>query len=287
MVEDRSGRAWALKGLPLTTTNWLCMFIVLCFMLPDTSYGAFTDSSERLEYGFDLFDDHRFKNAETALLELASSSAFRRLDYSQRSLAYAHIAYSKINRGKERESLAYIDKALALTEIEFGERSLLYLDHLETKAKALYWADKRRNAVRTGRTMLKILERMGEDYRDEHAQVRSFVSLMQKVELEEGELPVDLSDFYTDCESIEELDYLTKAHSRMNEHLLVGSDYKPSHKQAQYFKNTYLKNVRESSNDRRTRQIYVPDTQHLKDWCVIYPDGKRVGKTAISAANDR
>ena len=256
-------------------------------MLPDTSYGTFSDSSERLEYGFDLFDDRRYKNAETALLELASSSAFRRLDFSQRSLAYAHIAYSKINRGKERESLAYIDKALALTEREFGERSLLYLDHLKTKAKALYWADKRRDAVRTGRTMLKILERMGEDYRDEHAQVRSFVALMQKVELEEGELPVDLSDFYTDCESIEELDYLTKAHSRMNEHLLVGSDYKPSRKQAQFFKNTYLKNVRESSNDRKTRQIYVPDTQYLNDWCVIYPDGKRVGKTAISAANDR
>ena len=275
------------NGLRLNNCTALGAIFLLHFSLQSPGYGQVSDPTESLDKGLDQFEDHRYKNAENTLLELAGDSAFRRLDYSQRSLVYSHIAYSKINRGKELESIPYLDKALSVTRRESGERSMPYLDHMRSKSIALYWADKRRDAIRVGENMLGILERMGDDYRDEHAQVRRLITRMKKIDLEEGELPEDLSDFYTDCESIEKLDSLTRVNSIMNDYLLVGTDFTPGYKQASYFKNAYLKHARESSQDRRTRIIYVPDKQHLDFWCVIYPDGKRVGRTVTSTKNDQ
>ena len=128
---------------------------------------------------------------------------------------------------------------------------------------------------------------MDGDYRDELYSIRHLVSNMRKVNLEEGELPVDLSDFYTACESIGGETYLARVDSIMSDYKQIGRDIKPDYKQAQYFKNTYLQHARESSRDRKTRIIYVPDADHLDDWCVVYPDNKHIDRVIISAENDR
>lgn len=269
------------KRLSLVGAALLC----LVFIVP--SYAQSSDPTAVLDYGLDLFDDKRYQNAEDALRKLERMTSFRRLDNSQQSLVYSHIAYSKINRGQEKDSLPYIDKAMRSTKREFGEQSLRYLQHMETKAIALYWADQRRKAARVGEDMLYILERMGDDYRSEQREVRRMIAAMRKVELEEGELPLDLSDFYSDCESIDRSMSLSKMRAVMNEHQLVGSDFKPDYKQAQYFKNAYLKNARESSKDRRNRLIYIPDEDHQEDWCVIYPEDRQVDRVILSASSDR
>lgn len=260
----------------------LALFVLA---LPVTTSAG--NSTAELDYGLDLFDDNRYRNAETALLNLLLDSSFRRLDGSQRTLVYSHIAYSMLNRGKERASIPYIDKALTQTKREFGENSLPYIGHLRTKALAYYWSDDRRKAVRIGESIIDKLERMDGDYRDELYSIRQMVSNMRKVNLEEGELPMDLSDFYTACESIDDETYLARVDSIMSDYKQIGRDIKPDHKQARYFKNTYLKNARESSRDRKTRIIYVPDEDHLDDWCVVYPDSKRIDRVIISASNDR
>ena len=278
-----------MESIGIRTGSRTAVFTVLLVLItiPFAAHAGRLDPTASLDHGLDLYDDKRYENAETALMELLKSSAFRRLDSSQQALAYSHIAYSKINRGKEKESLMYIDKALAQTKREFGERSMRYIDHLKTKALALYWADQRHKAVRIGEKILTILERMDGDYRDEKRAFRYMISNMQKVNLEEGDLPVDLSDFYTDCESITSANYLAKVDSIMNDYQLIGRDFKPNNKQSQYFKNTYIKHARESSKDRRSRIIFVPDDQHLEDWCVIYPDKNMVGRVVISHSNDR
>ncbi len=245
------------------------------------------DSSAALDNGLDLYDDRRYKNTESALLELMSDSSFRRLDTSQKALLYSHIAYSKIKRGLDRESLPYIDKALSETKREFGEKSLPYLDHMRTKAVAVYWDGQVRNARRVAEDIDNRLERMGDDYKEERDNIRSMISAMYKSRLEEEELPQDFSDFYTACESIEPGMSLSQASSVMRKYSLVGKQYKPDHKQSNYFKNTYLKHARESSSERRNRLIYIHDKEHLHDWCVLYKDGKTVRKTAISAKDDK
>jgi len=130
----------------------LFAFFFVLVALPVSLYGS--SPTTDLDYGLDLFEDSRYKNSETALLSLLSASSFRRLDSSQRTLVYTHIAYSKINRGKEKESIPYLDKALSLAKREFGQRSLPYVAHLRTKALAHYWSDNRRKAVRIGETMI-------------------------------------------------------------------------------------------------------------------------------------
>ena len=128
---------------------------------------------------------------------------------------------------------------------------------------------------------------MGDDYRSEQQEVRHLMSNMRRIELKEGDLPLDLSEFYTDCESIDRAMPINKMHALMKDYQLVGTDYKPSYKQAQYFKNAYLKNARESSKDRRNRLIYIPDKEHQEDWCVIYPENRIVDRVIVSASNDR
>jgi hypothetical protein len=240
-----------------------------------------------LDYGLDLYDDKRYRNAQDALLDLMRDSAFKRLDTAQRSLVYSHIAYSMMNQGKERESIHYIDKALAQTKREFGERSLQYVSRLRAKALAHYWSNDRRKAVRIGESIIDTLERLDGDYRDELYHFRHLVSRMRKSNMKKRELPKDLSDFYTDCESISNETYLARVDSIMSKHKQIGRDIKPDYKQSQYFKNTYIAKARESSRDRKTRIIYVPDKEHMDDWCVVYPDKKQIGRVIISASNDR
>jgi len=261
--------------------------IFILISLPAASHGAKVGSTVTLDHGLDLFEDSRYRDAEMALLDLLKSSTFKQLDRSQRSLVYSHIAYSKINRGKEKESLRYLDKALTQSKREFGERSLPYLDHLRTKAIALYWADDRREALRTGEKILNILERMNGDYRNEKQNIKHMIADMRKTNLEEGELPLDLSDFFSDCESIDSDIFLTNVNSIMNNYQLIGKDIRPNYKENQFFKNAYIKGARESSQDRKNRIVYVPDKDHMDDWCVIYPDKKRVDRAIISASNDR
>jgi len=97
---------------------------------------------------------------------------------------------------------------------------------------------------------------------------------------------MDLSDFYTACESITDEKYLARVDSIMHDYKQIGRDIKPDYKQSRYFKNTYLKDARESSADRKSRIIYVPDDEHMHDWCVIYPDKTEIDRVMISASSD-
>jgi len=265
----------------------LAAFVIFLASLPMTSFAAGGDPTRSLDYGLDLFEDKRFLNAETELLKLLKSSSFRRLDTSQRSLVYSHIAYSKINRGKDKESIPYIEKALVETKREFGERSIAYLRHMRTKAIALYWTNNERKAKRVAERILDHLDRMEGDYRDEKHYIRQMLVEMRRVNLEREDLPLDLSDFYTDCESINSEKYLSRADSIMHDYQQVGRDLRPDRKQARYFKDTYITHARESSKDRKTRIIYVPDDEHQDDWCVIYPDKSQIDRVIVSASDDR
>ena len=277
-----------MESIGIRTGSRTAVFTVLLVLItiPFAAHAGRLDPTASLDHGLDLYDDKRYENAETALMDLLKSSAFRRLDSSQQALAYSHIAYSKINRGKEKESLSYIDKALALSKREFGERSLPYLGHLRTKVIAQYWSDDRRNAMRTAENILAILERMDGDFRDEEEHVETLMADMRRSRLEEEELPVDLSEFYTACESIDDEKYLAKAGMIMKDYKLVGKDIRPDYKQSLYFKNAYIKHARESSKDRKSRMIYIPDDEHMKDWCVIYPEKKLIDRVVISASKD-
>lgn len=259
-----------------------------CVALPSVASIPITDPVSALEDGMELFEDKRFQNAQDALINLSASTAFRRLDAAQKTLAYSHIAYAMINRGNDMASVKYIDSALKYAKMEFGERSMAYLDHMHTKVIALYWANKRNDAVRVAQKMESILERMGrEDYADEIGDVQSMISQLKRVSLKEPELPTDLSDFYTQCESISADITLVRANAIMGDFLLVGEGFKPSYKQSDYFKNTYLVKAKESSSDRRNRMIYIPDDEHLQDWCVVYRDGKNVDRAVVSSKSSR
>ena len=231
-----------------------------CIALPSTASIPITDPVSALEDGMELYEDKRYHNEQDALINLSLSAAFRRLDAAQKTLAYSHIAYSMINRGDDMASVKYIDSALKYAKMEFGERSVTYLDHMHTKVVALYWANKRNDAVRVAQKMESILERMGrEEYADEIGDVQSMISQLKRVSLKESELPTDLSEFYTQCESITADITLVRANAIMGDFLLVGDSFKPSYKQSDYFKITYLVKAKESSSDRRNRMIYLPD----------------------------
>ena len=266
---------------------FLAQAILAAMVLFGSGFSHASDPVATLDEGLDLFDSHRFENAEDLLVNLVKDSSFRRLDYTQQALAYSHIAYSQINQGHEKDSLTFIDKALDVSKREFGEKSLMYIRHLKTKAVALYWADKRREARRVAEKMEYLLERMGDDYREEQQQVRRMISTILKSNLLEEELPYDMSEFYTACENIDENISLSMAASIMHDYKLVGKDFKPSYKKASYFKNTHLMKVRESSTDRRNRLIYIPSEDHMNDWCVVYRNGDKVKNAVVSYGSDK
>lgn len=262
--------------------------LVLCLGAQAADSGPITDPVEALDEGIHLYDAHRYQNSEDALVKLVRSTTFRRLDAAQKSMVYSHIAYSKIDQGEELGSLVYIDIALKQAKREYGESSLTYVGLLRTKAIAYYYGDKQREAVRVARDMEDRIERMdSDDYSDELNYVKRMLSKLYREKDKEEKLPTDLSDFYTQCETVNSSMSMQQADSVMQKYSLVGKEYKPSYKRAAYFKNTHLTRARESSQDRRTRSVYIPDEDHLEDWCVVYKDGKMVDRALVSAKDDR
>ena len=253
--------------------------------LPSTAF-TYTDYNDQLDDGIDLYDDHRYENATEALQTLVDTKALRRLDSTEKSLALSHLAYSLMQQGKPKKALPSSKALLSHSKYAFGKESEEYVSALYLRARVLYRIGKSADAIRTVNEIASTLERMGPDYSEELNDAKSVPSQIRRKDWNKENLPKDLSDFYTKCESIHSGDKLPVATRTMHEYKLVGKDYKPARKLANKFKNTYIKRARENSKDRANRIIFIPDEKHLDDWCVIYPDGKLVDRAVIVPPED-
>lgn len=245
---------------------------------------AYGNPNDTLDESIDLYESNRFKNASDSLEKLVKSRVFRKLDSLEKSLALSYLIDSKLMQGKARAAMAHTGSLLKVSKSGFGELSEEYVDAHYIKAKVQYHMGDERDSSRTLETMVNILDRMGDDYRKSVQEARKLASRVKSNEWDQEELIKDLSEFYSECESIEDGVRMTIASGAMSEFLLVGSEYKPKGRIKRWYKNTYLKHARENMTDRANRIIYIPDTENLDHWCVVYPGERGLVDRAVTSS---
>ena len=80
-----------LSGFRIVSRSTCTALAFVVMSLPVTVTAG--NPTAALDYGLDLFDDSRYRNAETALLNLLRDSSFRRLDGAQRTLVYLSLIH--------------------------------------------------------------------------------------------------------------------------------------------------------------------------------------------------
>jgi len=247
---------------------------------------AFNNANDQLDHGIDLYDNQRFENSSDALRALVYDRLFRRLDSLEKALALKHLTYGLMEQGEYREALLHTNSTLRVVKGDYGKQSIQYVDTLLTYAQVQYRMGNNREAIRSAEEMATILERLGSEYSSELDDARTIPSSIRRKSWDDKRLRKDLSDFYTQCETIESGEKLPAASRKMNEYLLVGRQYKPKLREKNKFRDTYIKKARENSSDRKNRLIFIPDEEHIDDWCVIYPDGVLVDRIALAPPED-
>lgn len=251
-----------------------------------TNTFAVSDVNDQLDDGIDLYDDQRYKNSAETLQKLVVAREFRKLDATEKALAITYLMYSLMDQDKPVAAMRYADRLVDVAAAGFGRTSEQYVDALLTKAGAQYRSGKDRDAVRSVQKTITVLERMGDEYSSVLTDVQSIPRQIRQKTWDKENLLKDLSDFYTQCETIKEGDALTKVSRVMQKYALIGKDYKPSGREKRRFKETYIKKARERSEDRANRLIYIPDEDHLDDWCVVYPNAPNVDRAYLVPPKD-
>ncbi len=280
-----SGQGRDLLIMP-TKSHLSAVFIFFIALLTSASVAAANNVNDQLDQGIELYDHQRFENAAATLRELVYDRQFRRLDGLEKVLALRHLVFSLVEQGENREALKHSASLIKSAKNDFGRQSIEHVNALLVQAHVQYRMGKSRNAIRNAEKMESILERLGSDYRDELSDARSIPGQIRKREWDDKRRRTDLSEFYTQCEAIENNTPLAASVRSMHEYLLVGKEYRPQGRERSTFKNTYIKHARENSTDRANRLIFIPDKKHREDWCVIYPDGTLVDRAVTVPPED-
>jgi len=247
-----------------------------------SSANAYVDPNDALDDGIELYDDSRFKDAADKLGALVKSRDYRRLDSSEKVLALSYLVESDLARGEPQKAKSYVNDLVKTSENGFGEFSEEHAEAYYLKAKLQYRLGKERDSARSVDTMAQIYERLGDDYRKAVRESRSLASRVRAAQWDEDNLHMDLSEFYSTCESIGKGEPVRQAMAAMSDYVVVGTDYRPTGRTKRWFENTRIKHARESATDRANRIIVVPTTEYLEHWCAIYPNDRAVKKVVIS-----
>jgi len=247
---------------------------------------AYTNPNDALDDGIELYDDSRYKDAADTLNELVKSRNYRQLDYSEKALALTYLVESNMARGEPRAAKPYANDLVKITKKGFGEFSEEHADAYYTKAKLEYRLGNERDSARSVDTMASIYERMGDEYRNAVRDSRALASRVRAAEWDEDDLDMDMSEFYSTCESIGKGELVRRAMAMMSDYVAVGTDYRPTGRTKRWFENTRIKHARESATERATRIVFVPTKDHLDHWCAVYPNGTTVKKVVLSPPED-
>ncbi len=259
----------------------LCLVFIL-FTYPCISQAyASMNPNDLLDYSIDLYEDKRYENAADSFSMLVKSRDFRRLDHNEKFIALELLVYSLANQDKARQAVPYSKQLQKVTKSGFGKRSREFAEALYVEAIVQYRIGDERDASRTMYDVAGIYENLGSEYKKEYHEAMQISGKLKFKEWDDKKLPKDLSDFFTTCEEIVADEKLPAVTRRFSDYKLVGRDYKPKGKERRFFKETYIKRARESSTDRANRLVFIPDYEHINDWCVVYPSGTLVDRAVI------
>lgn len=225
-----------------------------------------------LRQGAQMYHKKRFADAEVLF-----DKVYRSLkndpdrDEERYTQLLDFLAQSKSLQGKNAVVVPLMEERLAISTKIHGEGSDKLSPMLAGIAEAYYRDDQRDNAIATVKMAIDGLKRL-EDSSDYLKLAENNLERYVGGPFTEDELPMDLSEFYTHCESIERGDLPSVVSSKMSGFSEVGVDYKPEGFWASMFTVATLGRDGSARTGNKYRRIFIPasDREEVRaDVCVV------------------
>ena len=242
---------------------------------------AQADDSERVDVfsqliemrkGADLFHEKRYSDAEQVFdrvyLDLQSSDSN---DLERLSTVLNFLAQSKSFTGKNNEALVLLKERLKVEEKIYGPESPATAPSKLGLAEAYFRNDQSWKALELTQDAIVGLEILGEEEAEHLALAQNNLKRYAEQDFDASNLPHDLSEFYTHCESIIAGDNEYAVDTKMQSFVELDVDFKPEGFWATMFEIAASGRDGKARSGSNYRRIFLPgsDESLRNDLCVV------------------
>ena len=242
---------------------------------------AQADDSERVDVfsqliemrkGADLFHEKRYSDAEQVFekvyLDLQSSDSN---DLERLSTVLNFLAQSKSFTGKNNEALVLLKERLKVEQQIYGPESPATAPSKLGLAEAYFRNDQSWKALELTQDAIVGLDILGEEEAEHLALAQNNLKRYAEQDFDASNLPHDLSEFYTHCESIIAGDNEYAVDTKMQSFVEVDVDFKPEGFWATMFEIAASGRDGKARSGSNYRRIFLPgsDESLRNDLCVV------------------
>jgi len=256
-------------------------FSVVLVMLAAPFFTAQADDTQRVDVfsqliemrkGANLFHEKRYSDAEEVFdkiyLDLQRSDSN---DLDRLSTVLNFLAQSKSFTGKNNEALVLLKERLRVEEKIYGPENPATAPSKLGLAEAYFRNDQNWKALELTQVAIVGLELLGDEEAEHLALAQKNLKRYAEQEFDASNLPHDLSEFYTHCESIIAGDNEYAVDAKMQNFVELDVDFKPEGFWGTMFEIAASGRDGKARSGSNYRRIFLPGPEESlrNDICVV------------------
>lgn len=251
----------------------LLLFLTLFHL--DVAAGTF-DRVFAIRHAQDLYDQTRFRDAELAFndvyLSMRDGDA---RDIDTFMVVIDYLARSISQQGRNDRVADLMQERHDLISRHYDDGGYLFASSLARVAESLYRKGNRHRAVELTHRAVDLYQHLNPIPHEEMALAKRNITQYQLADYSTARLPMDLSDFYSRCEKIEETTDPAQADQLMANYIEIGVDYLPKGKWEAFFQ---IVTSPDQDDHSTIRRVFIPDTsESMRDQlCFVSIESGRI-----------
>ncbi len=225
-----------------------------------------------MRYGANLFHAKRFADAEAVFERLYEQISEKEIDDLHRlSTLVNFLAQTKSFQGKNSEAIVLQHRRLEISQRIYGKSSPELGPVLSGLAEVYFRLGNRELAIANATAALAGLQRLGSEHENHVELVSENLTRYKDGHFDQDNLPEDLSEFYSQCESILAGDNEFAVDSKMGQFVELDVDFNPDGMWGALFSIAAKGRDGEARSGNNHRRIFLPsaDESMHSEVCVV------------------
>lgn len=222
--------------------------------------------------GADMYHQQRFANAEAIFYPVYQQMQKKQhKDLERYAMVLDFLAQSRSLQGKSEGVVELMEERLLVAATLFENEPHRVAPMRAGVAEAYFRAGRSEEAKKMAELAIAEFEHWGDDALGHLKLAEANIERYRNGEFDAAELPDDLSDFYSSCDSISAGDSAKVAREKMRPFVELEVDFKPDGFWGMMFEIALQGKDGKARDGDNFRRIYVPGTDQvlLKELCVI------------------
>lgn len=243
------------------------------------------DVNTLYEIGIGYLQQRRYRDAEPYLEQLINHPDFSRFQFQYAIQIRSGYETTLLHQGKNLQTKASLEDTLELIRAANKRDSFEQAYTLLNYGEVHFRIHENDEAVALTKQSIQVASGLGAQYGQFVQFAEGNVRQFTNEQWHSGKLPMDLSDFFSQCESLSAAQAFTFARDKMDAYLEVGKDYLAQGVMADIFQTAVVAGLARKMGSNQQRTVFIPNENLLSDWCVvIHQDG--VIQNAVISSDD-